>query len=138
MAAELPSNRVLVLDDDRDFCKLLGAFLESSTGVECVAVHSLAELVFRHDDAMTCGLAILDVHLGPGEPSGLDALEWLQANEFAGRIVFLTGHARRHPVLGELSERTGLKVLEKPVDAGTLLAIVSNAAGEDTRQLEEE
>jgi DNA-binding NtrC family response regulator len=122
------NGRVLVLDDDRDFCELLGAFLESATGAECVAVHSLAELVLRQDDAMTCRIAILDVNLGPGEPSGIDALEWLRSNGFPGRIVFLTGHARRHPILGEHAERSGLEILEKPVDAGTLVALVSSHA----------
>ena len=118
--------RVLVLDDDRDFCELLEAFLESSTGVECVAVHSLDELTHRHEDALSCDLAILDVNLGPGAPSGIDALAWLRAKAFAGRIVFLTGHARRHLLLGDEAERAGLKVLEKPVDAGTLLALVKD------------
>ena len=115
---------VLVLDDDRDFCELVEAFLEGAADVDCVAVHSLEELVLRSEDALGCALALLDVNLGPGEPSGLDALDWLRAKSFGGRTVFLTGHARGHPRLRLEVETAGLSVLEKPVDAATLLSLV--------------
>ena len=76
--------RVLVLDDDRDFCELLGALLQSSTGAECLTVHSLDELLGKETFALACDLAILDVNLGPNKPSGIDALAWFRARAFAG------------------------------------------------------
>ena len=116
--------RVLVLDDDVDFCDLLALLLENTLGVECLGVHRLAELTALSSEALTCELAILDVNLGPGEPSGIDALAWLRANGFAGAIVFLTGHARWHPLLRQQAESAGVRILEKPVDTPTLLSLL--------------
>lgn len=120
-------SRVLVLDDDEDFRVLLCAFLESFAGATCVAARGLHDVVRQREDVLACELAILDVNLGPAEPSGLDALDWLRANAFTGRVVFLTGHARSHPRLGEETLRRGVVVLEKPVDTGTLLSVVGSA-----------
>ncbi|HVJ88548.1 MAG TPA: response regulator [Labilithrix sp.] len=117
--------RVLVLDDDVDFCDLMAMLLESTADIECLGVHRFAELCARAPDVLGCELAILDVNLGPGEPSGLDALAWLQAHGFMGAIVFLTGHARWHPFLRQQAESSGVRVLEKPVDAVTLLSLLS-------------
>jgi DNA-binding response OmpR family regulator len=127
MVIERKVQRVLVLDDDRDFCDLLAAFLEISAGAECLTVCSLSELAHRHEDVLGCDLAILDVNLGVDQPSGIDALEWLRDHAFEGRVVFLTGHARRHPRLGLEVERSGVEVLEKPVDASTLAALVTSS-----------
>src|SRR4051812_22373078 len=115
--------RVLVLDDDLDFCDLLQMMLERALDVECVIVHAVAELVARGTEALACELAILDVNLGPNAPSGIDALSWLRANGFGGIIIFLTGHARGHPALSQLSESTGVEVLTKPVETETLLSL---------------
>ncbi len=118
------AHRVLVLDDDEDFCELLGAFLEVTAGAVCVMTRSLADLVRRREAALACDLAILDVNLGPAQPSGIDALDWLRVNAFGGRVVFLTGHARLHPRLGEEARTTGVQVLEKPVAVDRLLALL--------------
>ena len=118
---------VLVLDDDPDFCDLVAAVLETSTEVACIATHSLRELVLHAREALACALAILDVNLGAGQPSGLDALDWLRAHSFRGRIVFLTGHARGHPRLRE-EQAAGVSVLEKPVDVDELVSITNASA----------
>jgi DNA-binding response OmpR family regulator len=115
---------VLVLDDDVDLCELLQILFEEHLGVPCVAVHSFAELAARRSDVLMCDLAILDVNLGPRQPSGLDALSWLQENGFRGVIAFLTGHARRDSILHERAASAGVPVLEKPVAPETLLALV--------------
>src|SRR5579862_5380074 len=57
----------------------------------------------HREEALGSRLAILDVNLGPGCPSGLDAHSWLAAEHFSGRIVFLTGHAQSYPLV----ERAG-------------------------------
>lgn len=120
----LSDQSVLVLDDDEDLRDLVGLFLEDAAGVRCLLLGSVAELMERRDEALRCSLAILDVNLGFGEPTGIDAREWLRANGFEGRVVFLTGHARQHPALRSEAEREGLQVLEKPVDPETLVALV--------------
>lgn len=120
--------RVLVLDDDVDFCDLLRMLLETTLdGVECLGMHKLAELIAHSAEVMACELVILDVNLGPGEPSGIDALAWLRANRFGGVIVFLTGHARWHPLLLQQASSSGVRVLEKPVDTTTLLSLLPSS-----------
>jgi FixJ family two-component response regulator len=113
---------ILLLDDDEDLrtilCELLG-------GGACMAVGSVDEMVALGDRLKDCQLAILDVNLGPGRPSGIDAYAWLEANRFSGRIVFLTGHAQSHPVVAR-AYGLGVQVLEKPVPASVLLALVDH------------
>jgi DNA-binding response OmpR family regulator len=70
-------------------------------------------------------LAILDINLGAGSPSGLAGYRWLREHEFAGRVVFLTGHARSHPLVAEASEIGDAVVYEKPMTAAQLRAIMS-------------
>lgn len=113
-----------MLDDDVDLCELLKLLFEESLGVECVVVHSFAELVSRKGDVLDCALAILDVNLGPRQATGLDALDWLQAHAFAGSIAFLTGHARRDSLLHDRAANAGVPVLEKPVEPDTLVALL--------------
>ena len=77
--------------------------------------------------ALGCGLALLDINLGAGVPSGLDAYRWLKDNGFPGRTVFLTGHARSHPLVREARELTHVQVLSKPIESAVLLALVRDA-----------
>jgi FixJ family two-component response regulator len=72
-------------------------------------------------------VAILDVNLGPEVPSGLDVAEWLREHHFAGRIVFLTGHARSHPLVAQLKHDARAEVLQKPVSPPALLRIIEEA-----------
>jgi DNA-binding response OmpR family regulator len=69
---------------------------------------------------------LLDVNLGAGQPSGIDAYRWLREHSFPGRIVFLTGHATTSPeVIAARSH--GQTVLEKPIDIVKLGALVTGA-----------
>ncbi len=116
--------RALVLDDDVDYCNLLTILFDSALDVECLGMQRLADLAARAEEVLACELAILDVNLGPNQPSGLDALEWLRAHDFAGEIVFVTGHAGSHPLLHPTAEDEGIRVLEKPVPVGVLLSLI--------------
>jgi DNA-binding NtrC family response regulator len=116
---------VLVLDDDHDFCELLQMRLERAVDLDCIIVHAVAELVAHESEALACELAILDVNLGPGAPTGIDAFSWLRTHDFGGAVVFLTGHARGHPLLSQLTEGAGIEVLTKPVEAETLISLLS-------------
>ncbi|HLL01073.1 MAG TPA: response regulator [Myxococcaceae bacterium] len=121
--------RVLVLEDDDDLRLLLCDLLVGSGAKECVSAGSFDEMVRRQEQVLGCGLALLDVNLGGGVPSGLDAFHWLKANQFPGRIVFLTGHARSHPLVRQARELTGAQVLSKPVNAKVLMALVREPHG---------
>jgi FixJ family two-component response regulator len=125
--------RVLVLEDDDDLRTLLCELLVAAGAKACVSAGSYEELVRQKDPVQGCGLALLDVNLGSGVPSGLDAYHWLRDNGFTGRIVFLTGHARHHPLVRQAHELTQARVLSKPVDAEELMALVRGSDGTPAR-----
>jgi DNA-binding response OmpR family regulator len=111
--------RVLIVEDDHDLAEaeedLLGA-----AGATCVVVHSLAEAVSAASDALRCDTAIIDVNLGAGQPNGIDVQAWLRSRGFTGAIVFLTGHARSHPLVQQAARTAGATILAKPVSARDL------------------
>ncbi|MDY7226313.1 response regulator [Hyalangium sp. s54d21] len=121
--------RVLVLEDDDDLRFLLCDLLVASGAKACVSVDSFEAMVLRKEQVLECGLALLDVNLGGGVPSGLDAYHWLKEHGFTGGIVFLTGHARSHPLVRQARELTGARVLSKPVNAKELMALVKEPHG---------
>jgi FixJ family two-component response regulator len=80
-----------------------------------IAVQSLAELQTRSTEALSCGFALLDVNLGGDDAGGLDAFHWLKGQGFGGRVIFMTGHARTHPMVTRAMQAGVAQVVEKPV-----------------------
>jgi FixJ family two-component response regulator len=115
---------LLLLDDDEDLLASLSQLVRTLTGSEVVGVRSVEELIERREGAMRCRLALLDIHLGAGRPSGLDAFAWLREQGFAGRIFFFTGHARSHPLVVCAHALGSAGVLEKPVKSGELVDLL--------------
>lgn len=120
--------RVLVLEDDGDLRSILCELLSLSGADACVSAGSFEELRRKGAEALGCGLALLDINLGAGVPSGLDAHRWLQDNGFPGRTVFLTGHARSHPLVREALELKNVQVLSKPIESSALVALVGDVS----------
>jgi len=114
------SGPVLVLDDDIDVRESVGDLVAILCGRDCVSVGSFAELSAARERALACAVAIVDINLGAGQPNGLDAYEWLRAQRFAGRILFLTGHAATHPLVQEAAALDGGRVLAKPIGLNEL------------------
>jgi DNA-binding NtrC family response regulator len=116
---------VLVLDDDADLrltlCELFDDF-----GARCVGVGSLDDMRGVLSDGVSFDLAILDVNLGTGQPSGVDAYRWLKEHAFPGRIAFLTGHARSFPGVAE-AYALGVRVLQKPGSIEDLMNLLGEA-----------
>ena len=111
----MSTTRVILLDDDED---LRDAFAELGThlGVDVTVVSTVTEMetaVNREHTAFD--LAILDINLGPEMESGVDAYRWLRDQHFGGRIVFLTGHARSHPLVTEARRLGDASVHNKPL-----------------------
>ncbi|MCU1280197.1 MAG: hypothetical protein JWM53_3743 [bacterium] len=106
--------RILILEDDDDLRASLADLMSIEGAEGCVVAGSLAELQAHADEALACALAILDVNLGEGVPSGLDAYRWLRDREFAGRIVLLTGHAGSLPLVRQAGLRADVPILLKP------------------------
>ncbi|HEX8433783.1 response regulator [Archangium sp.] len=124
--------RVLVLEDDEDLRSILCELLSAVGAEACVGAGSLAELERQRVEALGCGLAILDINLGAGVPSGLEAYQWLRGNGFSGRTVFLTGHARSHPLVRQALELPHVQVLSKPIDSKVLLSLVVESGSHGT------
>jgi DNA-binding NtrC family response regulator len=115
---------IFVLEDDNDLRSVLVDLIARSTGRECLGLRTLAELRANRAAVMRCSLGVLDVNLGSGEPSGLDAFAWLRAERFTGRIAFLTGHASTHPLVERARQMGEATVLAKPLQLQQLLDLV--------------
>jgi FixJ family two-component response regulator len=115
---------VLLLDDDDDMLVTLAELVQVLTRRVCVPTHSFAEVVARKDQILGCGHAILDINLGAGQPSGLEVHAWLRQKKFKGQIIFLTGHARSHPMVARARALEGVEVYQKPVEATELCRIL--------------
>jgi FixJ family two-component response regulator len=117
--------RVLLLDDDPDLRGALSDFVELMFDRHCLAVGSFDELVAAEQDVLACYVALLDVNLGPGKPTGIDAYRWLVGHGFGGRLYFFTGHARVHPLLAEIEKLGAVQVLPKPLDTSRLMEVLA-------------
>lgn len=127
-AVSVLRTQVLFLDDDEDLRVTLSELVASSCNVECITAASLSELVSMRDRILPCALAILDVNLGDGEESGIDAYDWLRQQGYAGKIVFLTGHAASYPPVQAAARLGDARILQKPVEPGVLLDLVRGVA----------
>src|SRR3954466_1526166 len=116
----MPDETVLLLDDDDDLRETLTEVMENGFGRACVGVRSVAELMQRRQDVLACHRAVLDVNLGPGVPSGLDAYRWLRSEGFTGPIVFLTGHAGTHPLVAEAQRIGSARLVGKPASMAAI------------------
>jgi FixJ family two-component response regulator len=105
---------VFFLDDNEDLRETVADLLVLFKK-RAVLAGSYGQMVEMGDRVLGCGLAIVDINLGPDSPSGLEAYRWLRTRGFIGRIVFLTGHARSHPEVSEAHKIGEARVLEKPI-----------------------
>jgi DNA-binding NtrC family response regulator len=122
---KMPS--VLILDDDHDVRLLMRNVFELLGASQSVTAASVRDMASTADAVLATKLAILDVNLGAGQPSGIDAFRWLQERNYPGKVVFLTGHARSHPLVAEAAVM-GADVLEKPVDLDVLNRLFQEAS----------
>lgn len=118
---------VLLLDDNPDLLDVLECTVVEVCARGCVAAKSLDEFRALGDRALDCDVAILDVNLGPDQPNGIDAYEWLRSHGFHGRIAFLTGHARTHPAVERACRVEAAHVYQKPISLDQLRSIVGGA-----------
>ena len=118
-----------LLDDDADLLEALADLLQMRN-CRCLVARSLAELKALGADVLKADVAVLDINLGPGQPSGIDAYDWLVGQSFVGRLLFLTGHAHAHPLVARAESLRRATVLDKPMDGQILLErILGSAVG---------
>lgn len=119
---------ILFLDDDDDLRENIADAFATFLDEDTLSLRSHDELVgLERSRVLACRLAVLDINLGAESPSGLEAYRWLRAHDFAAPIIFLTGHARAHPLVLEAERMGDATVLEKPVTIGRLNAAVQAA-----------
>ena len=115
---------VLFLEDNDD---LRQTFVELVTILHerrCVGASSYDEVVALGPRVLACDAAILDINLGPNQPSGIDAYKWLRHTGYPGRVVFLTGHASTHPLVIEAARIGDAEIFSKPIDPDQIQSIV--------------
>lgn len=117
------NKHVFILDDDSDLTYLMDHLFRDE-GTDCVIAHSLGELKHLKKDVLACDLAILDINLGCGEPSGLEAYQFLVAQKYAGKVIFFTGHASSHPLVIKAASLPGVRVVEKPTEVHEFLQML--------------
>jgi CheY-like chemotaxis protein len=117
---------LLIVDDDEDLRLAVADLVEVMSGRHVIGAADLDQVVALGPRALECGLAIVDVNLGPARASGLDVLRWLRQNGYRGKVVFLTGHGRENPQVEQAHQAGGVQVLSKPIAADTLLALVED------------
>lgn len=120
------SESVFILDDNEDLREMLALVLRQRLGVSCIGYGRLSEIIVDADTALKCRMAILDINLGTGQPSGLEAFDWLQTHKFKGEICFFTGHAKSHPLVAKACQ-LGARVYEKPMSPEKICALVGGA-----------
>lgn len=118
------SHSALLLDDDDDLRETLAEVLRETCQLECIAVASVGSMIAEADRVLRCETALIDINLGEGEPSGLDAYRWLLDHGFTGRIIFLTGHAATHGAVRDLIDSGAAGVLQKPTSVARLRAVL--------------
>jgi DNA-binding NtrC family response regulator len=116
---------VLLLDDDDDLLDAVSDLIRLLSGATCVRARSFSEVVEQRDEALACEHAVLDINLGPAQPSGLDVYRWLTEHRFAGSVAFLTGHARSHPLVARAVAIEGVTVYQKPIGVDELRQILA-------------
>jgi DNA-binding response OmpR family regulator len=117
-----------LLDDDVDLLEILAELLRER-GCRCLLARSLEELKALGPEVLAADVAVLDINLGSGQPSGIDAYDWLLGEHFPGRLLFLTGHAHAHPLVARAERLNRATVLDKPLDGEVLLSRILGDAG---------
>jgi FixJ family two-component response regulator len=113
---------ILVVDDDVDLRDAVSDLYALRGLGPCLGVGSLAEAQLHVARAQRCSLAVLDINLGEGAPSGVDVYRWLVQVGFPGQVVFLTGYGTDDPRVQE-ANRIGLQILTKPISATLLCSL---------------
>lgn len=118
--------KVLFLDDDKGLCFLMAELFEESGDIGIVTASSYAEFITHEKEIQTFDIIFLDVNLGAGCPTGLDAFDWLREKEFKNKIVFFTGHALSYPEVKEALKTPNVFNLEKPAPIKKIEDLIKN------------
>jgi DNA-binding response OmpR family regulator len=118
---------VLIVDDDEDLRDMISDVFRLAGIQRRVLAASLADVERQAEAALGCRLAIVDVNLGEGAPTGVDVSHWLRQHRFTGGIIFLTGHAGSDPRVVAAAAVSNTRIVSKPISLRDLLALAEVA-----------
>jgi FixJ family two-component response regulator len=124
---------VHVVDDDAAVRKALSLLMRSA-GLQTTTYASAEEFLARYAPGAP-GCIVLDIRM-PGM-SGLELQQTLAARRCATPIIMLTGHGSV-PMAVRAMKAGAVDFLEKPFQAGSLLALVEKSLQRDARMRREQ
>lgn len=110
---------ITFLEDNEELREVLSEVTKSELGEESLTFGCFEDLVERRSDVLQTKMAILDINLGCEQATGVEVFHWLKEQGYAGKICFLTGHARSHPMVQAACD-IGAEIWAKPMYANTL------------------
>lgn len=116
--------KILLLEDNIELCKLLKRMFTGFGVTEVSVFHSYSEVTSLAKEELVFDIAVLDVNLGLGEKTGIDAFDWLIENDFKGKVIFLTGHASSYGMLPKLTDRPNVFLLDKPSEIAKIRSYI--------------
>ena len=121
---QVASLRACYLEDCGDLRFVFCDVVHELQGMTPVCVGSFADLVSQQEDVLNCEIVFLDIELGVGQPTGIDAYNWLMEKNYSGRIIFFTGHGKSHPEVLRASRCPQVEILKKPIELQTLISLL--------------
>jgi DNA-binding NtrC family response regulator len=118
---------VLFVDDDDDLRAVMLVALSGFGVRHVVTAASLQEIRDRREEVLRCQLAILDINLGNGQPTGVQVHDWLRREGFTNRTIFLTGHGSSDPRVRAAASVAGPEIISKPISIAALRELVEGA-----------
>lgn len=112
----------------------MGALVEELCSCDWLGAKSLSEIEAHGPAALGCLLALIDMNLGAGEPTGADAYAWLKAQGFCGKIIFVTGREKDDPEVIRFLDREDVEVMQKPVPFDSLVERLNRELDEARRR----
>ncbi len=119
---------VLIVDDDEDLRAAMDDVLHRLGVRRLIEAGSLRDVEDQREEALACQLALVDINLGYGEPTGINVFEWLEREGFTGRVVFLTGHGSQDPRVQRAASLAGSQIASKPLTTAKLREMIEGAS----------
>lgn len=119
---------VLLVDDDEDLRAAMDEVLHRLGVRRLIGAGSLRDVEDQREEALACQLALVDINLGYGEPTGINVFEWLEREGFTGRVVFLTGHGSQDPRVQRAATLAGSQVASKPLTTAKLRDMIEGVS----------
>lgn len=106
---------ITFLDDDDGLRELLVEVTKTVLGEDALGLSQFEDLVVHREEVLQTKMTILDINLGLNKKSGVDAFHWLKNQGYKGKICFLTGHGKAHPMV-QAAQDSGVEIWTKPMD----------------------